>query len=480
MPAQPVPRRRAGAAHVEGPDRATRPLQGEGRAAGRRPMPSHSAMRDLGRRPPQGRVWEWHDGRRVEDRASLDAGPKRPAPSFPRATSRSPMRRRTDPSTRSPTSTSTSQPGEFVSLIGPSGCGKTTLLRVIADLETADGRRDLRERRQPAGGAAEARLWLRVPGPGALSRGAPSRATSSLPLEIMGFSEGRARARIARNLDAREPHRLRAQISVAALRRHAAARLHRPRAVLRSDLLLMDEPFGALDEIVRDKLNEQLLRLWDLTRKTVVFVTHSIPEAVFLSTRIVVMSPRPGPHPGRHRLRLPARPHARHPRDPRVPRHRQPRPPGPARRAFLCRLSGASLRESPVAGRHVSTRSRSSVALALVGRQARSRCSAGLAPAHRRALVPRRGLDERRPAALAFENAGQKSWTTREFVGGHARAGAAASCPPRTRWRRSCGRRWSIPRPPPSAASSTMPASRFRRRCSASCSARRWASCSQC
>ena len=69
-------------------------------------------------------------------------------------------------------------------------------------------------------------------------------------------------------------------------------------------LLLMDEPFGALDEIVRDHLNEQLLQLWDKTGKTVLFVTHSIPEAVFLSSKIVVMSPRPGPHHRCHRLRL--------------------------------------------------------------------------------------------------------------------------------------------------------------------------------
>ena len=100
-------------------------------------------------------------------------------------------------------------------------------------------------------------------------------------------------------------------------------------------LLLMDEPFGALDEIVRDHLNEQLLRLWNQTGKTVVFVTHSIPEAVFLSTKIVVMSPRPGPHHRRHRLRLPARPHPRNPRDAGISQDRPARAHGPALGAFL-------------------------------------------------------------------------------------------------------------------------------------------------
>ncbi len=80
-------------------------------------------------------------------------------------------------------------------------------------------------------------------------------------------------------------------------------------------LLLMDEPFGALDEIVRDHLNEQLLQLWNKTGKTVVFVTHSIPEAVFLSTKIVVMSPRPGRIIDVIDVRLSARPHAGNPRD---------------------------------------------------------------------------------------------------------------------------------------------------------------------
>ena len=88
------------------------------------------------------------------------------------------------------------------------------------------------------------------------------------------------------------------------------------------DLLLMDEPFGALDEIVRDMLNQQLLGLWAKTGKTALFVTHSIPEAVFLSTRIVVMSPRPGRIHDVIECDFPARPHVGHSRDARVPRGR--------------------------------------------------------------------------------------------------------------------------------------------------------------
>ena len=90
-----------------------------------------------------------------------------------------------------------------------------------------------------------------------------------------------------------------------------------------ADLLLMDEPFGALDEIVRDHLNEQLLKLWARTEKTIGFVTHSIPEAVYLSTKIVVMSPRPGPRHRRHRIDAAGGAPARHPRDAGVPRHRR-------------------------------------------------------------------------------------------------------------------------------------------------------------
>ena len=115
-----------------------------------------------------------------------------------------------------------------------------------------------------------------------------------LPLEIMGYSAEEMRQRIARTLDlvnlAGFENKYPWQLSGGMQQRASIARA----LAFDADLLLMDEPFGALDEIVRDHLNEQLLKLWDKTNKTICFVTHSIPEAVYLSTKIVVMSPRPG------------------------------------------------------------------------------------------------------------------------------------------------------------------------------------------
>ena len=183
--------------------------------------------------------------------------------------------------------------GEFVSLIGPSGCGKTTLLRVIADLE------------QPTAGALLvngvsphqarlARAYGYVFQAPALYPWRTIARNVALPLEIMGLSRAERTERVARNLElvnlAGFERKFPWQLSGGMQQRASIARA----LAVEPDLLLMDEPFGALDEIVRDHLNEQLLHLWAKTDKTVVFVTHSIPEAVFLSTRIVVMSPRPG------------------------------------------------------------------------------------------------------------------------------------------------------------------------------------------
>jgi NitT/TauT family transport system ATP-binding protein len=183
--------------------------------------------------------------------------------------------------------------GDFVSFIGPSGCGKTTLLRVIADLE------------QPSAGTIrvdgvspeQARLnrhygyIFQAP---ALYPWRTIERNVMLPLEIMGVPAEERKERAAKflalvNLSGFE-RKFPWQLSGGMQQRASIARA----LSFDPDLLLMDEPFGALDEIVRDHLNEQLLRLWNQTGKTVVFVTHSIPEAVFLSTGIVVMSPRPG------------------------------------------------------------------------------------------------------------------------------------------------------------------------------------------
>ena len=183
--------------------------------------------------------------------------------------------------------------GEFVSFIGPSGCGKTTLLRVIADLETptagtieVDG--------MSAHEARLARAYGYVFQAAALYPWRTIGRNISLPLEIMGLSNAEQKARVQKNLElvdlAGFEQKFPWQLSGGMQQRASIARA----LAVEPDILLMDEPFGALDEIVRDHLNEQLLKLWDKTKKTVVFVTHSIPEAVFLSSKIVVMSPRPG------------------------------------------------------------------------------------------------------------------------------------------------------------------------------------------
>ncbi len=184
-------------------------------------------------------------------------------------------------------------PGEFISLIGPSGCGKTTLLRVIADLEKPTGG-EIRVNGVTPEAARLARDYGYVFQAPALFPWRTIEGNVMLPLQIMGLSKAerqeRARKQLALvNLSGFE-RKFPWQLSGGMRQRASIARA----LAFEPKLLLMDEPFGALDEIVRDHLNEQLLKLWAATRKTVVFVTHSIPEAVFLSTRIVVMSPRPG------------------------------------------------------------------------------------------------------------------------------------------------------------------------------------------
>jgi len=183
--------------------------------------------------------------------------------------------------------------GEFVSLIGPSGCGKTTLLRAVADLETPTVG-DVRVDGMSAEEARLKRCYGYVFQAPALYPWRTVARNIALPLEIMGYSKAEREERVKKGLElvnltgfgAKFPW----QLSGGMQQRASIARA----LSFDPDILLMDEPFGALDEIVRDMLNQQLLRLWEATGKTVLFVTHSIPEAVFLSTHIVVMSPRPG------------------------------------------------------------------------------------------------------------------------------------------------------------------------------------------
>ena len=183
--------------------------------------------------------------------------------------------------------------GEFVSFIGPSGCGKTTFLRTIADLEQpTSGAITVNDMTPDA--ARRARAYGYVFQAAGLYPWRTIAGNVKLPLEIMGYSKSEQDQRVKNVLELVElsgfERKFPWQLSGGMQQRASIARA----LAFDADILLMDEPFGALDEIVRDRLNEQLLDLWARTQKTICFVTHSIPEAVYLSTRIVVMSPRPG------------------------------------------------------------------------------------------------------------------------------------------------------------------------------------------
>ena len=185
------------------------------------------------------------------------------------------------------------RPGEFVSLIGPSGCGKSTLLRVIGDLIQPTSGQVLVNGKS----AHQARLdhdYGIVFQDAVLYDWRTVARNVSLPLELLRWDRARRKQRVQEMLELVELTGFESsrpwQLSGGMQQRVSIAR------ALSFDpaLLLMDEPFGALDEMTRERLNMQLLRIWDASGSTIVFVTHSIPEAVFLSTRVVVMSPRPG------------------------------------------------------------------------------------------------------------------------------------------------------------------------------------------
>ncbi len=185
------------------------------------------------------------------------------------------------------------EPGEFISLIGPSGCGKSTLLRLIGDLLEPSGGK-VTVAGKPAHQARLDREYGMVFQQATLYDWRSVAKNVQLPLEVMGRNKAEREARADEMLDlvgltefsSHYPW----QLSGGMQQRVAIARA----LSFEPSILLMDEPFGALDEMTRERMQAEVLDIWSKTGTTVVFVTHSIPEAVFLSTRIVVMSPRPG------------------------------------------------------------------------------------------------------------------------------------------------------------------------------------------
>jgi NitT/TauT family transport system ATP-binding protein len=187
----------------------------------------------------------------------------------------------------------TIQPNEFISLIGPSGCGKSTLLRLVGDLvQPSSGTVKVNDK-----SAHQARLdrdYGMVFQAATLYDWRTVAKNVQLPLELMKYPKDKKEARTREMLDLVElgafHHHYPWQLSGGMQQRVAIARA----LAFEPSILLMDEPFGALDEMTRERLNLELLSIWEKTETTVIFVTHSITEAVFLSTRVIVMSVRPG------------------------------------------------------------------------------------------------------------------------------------------------------------------------------------------
>ena len=183
--------------------------------------------------------------------------------------------------------------GEFVSLIGPSGCGKSTMLRLIGDLISPTVGAVAVNGKTPSAARTD-RDYGMVFQSATLLEWRKIRANVELPLEIMETDKGERRERAEAMLElvglADFADHYPWQLSGGMQQRVSIARA----LAFEPSILLMDEPFGALDEMTRERMQAELLRIWSETRTTVVFVTHSIPEAVFLSNRVVIMSPRPG------------------------------------------------------------------------------------------------------------------------------------------------------------------------------------------
>jgi NitT/TauT family transport system ATP-binding protein len=183
--------------------------------------------------------------------------------------------------------------GEFISLIGPSGCGKSTLLRIVGDL-TSPTTGQVLVNGKPSPQARRDRDYGMVFQAPILFDWRSVQGNVELPLEINGTPRAERARRAIEHLALVELSDFAGhypwQLSGGMQQRVAIARA----LALDPAILLMDEPFGALDEMTRERMNMELLKIWDRTRTTVLFVTHSIAEAVFLSTRVVVMSARPG------------------------------------------------------------------------------------------------------------------------------------------------------------------------------------------